>query len=77
VVDYKVAEAAKKNIAQVLKTYDRKAMIAGTIWLDELIKEVNSIKPNKKIIFPKYAYMGWISGYLIKRVTRQYTGFFK
>ncbi|MBI1780136.1 MAG: tetratricopeptide repeat protein [Sphingobacteriales bacterium] len=77
VVDYKIAEAAKKNIAQVLKTYDRKAMIAGTIWLDELIKEVNTIKPDKKIIFPKYAYMGWISGYLIKKVTRQYTGFFK
>lgn len=77
ITDYNVSEAAKKNIAQVLKTYDRKAMIAGTIWLDELIKEINSIKPDKKIIFPKYAYMGWISGYLIKKVTRQYTGFFK
>ncbi|RTL60981.1 MAG: hypothetical protein EKK37_02165 [Sphingobacteriales bacterium] len=77
VTDSMVAEAARKNIAQVLKTYDRKAMIAGTIWLDELIKEINSIKPDKKIIFPKYAYMGWISGYIIKKVTHQYTGFFK
>lgn len=77
VTNYNVAEASKKNIAQVLKTFDRKALVAGSIWLDELVKEVNSLNPNRKIIYPKYAFMGWISGYIIKKVTRQYTGLAK
>lgn len=77
VTAYSVAEASRKNIVQVLKTFDRKALIAGSIWLDELINEVNSINPDKKIIYPKYAYMGWISGYIIKKATRQYTGLVK
>ena len=66
--------AALKNINRVLKTYDQKAMLAGTIWLDELIKVINNVNPAKKIIYPKYAYVGWISGYIIKKVTQQYTG---
>ena len=77
ITSFPVAEASRKNIAQVLKTFDRKALIAGSIWLDELLKEVNSINPDKKIIYPKYAFMGWISGYIIKKVTRQYTGLVK
>jgi tetratricopeptide (TPR) repeat protein len=77
VTNYTVAEASKKNISQVLKTFDRKALIAGSIWLDELVKQVNTANPDKKIIYPKYAFMGWISGYIIKKATRQYTGLAK
>ena len=68
------ARASQKNINRVLNTYDRKALLAGTIWLDELIKEINTINPGKKFIYAKYAYVGWISGYIIKKVTQQYTG---
>lgn len=66
--------AAQKNIKRVLATYDKKALLAGTIWLDELIKEINTMNPSKKFIYAKYAYVGWISGYIIKKVTQQYTG---
>ena len=68
------ARASQKNINRVLNTYDRKALLAGTIWLDELIREINTINPGKKFIYAKYAYVGWISGYIIKKVTQQYTG---
>jgi hypothetical protein len=68
------ARASQRNINRVLNTYDRKALLAGTIWLDELIKEINTINPGKKFIYAKYAYVGWISGYIIKKVTQQYTG---
>ena len=64
----------QKNINRVLNTYDKKALLAGTIWLDELIKEINTMNPSKKFIYAKYAYVGWISGYIIKKVTQQYTG---
>ena len=68
------AQASQKNIGRVLKTYDRKALLAGTIWFDNLIHEVNTLNPSKKFIYVKYAYVGWISGYIIKKVTQQYTG---
>ena len=68
------ARASMKNINRVLKTYDQKALLAGSIWLDELIQQVNTINPSKKFIYPKYAYVGWISGYIIRKVTRQYMG---
>jgi len=68
------ARASMKNINRVLKTYDQKALLAGAIWLDELVQQVNSLNPAKKFIYPKYAYVGWISGYIIKKVTQQYTG---
>lgn len=68
------ARASQRNINRVLNTYDRKALLAGTIWLDELVKEINTVNPGKKFIYAKYAYVGWISGYIIKKVTQQYTG---
>ena len=68
------ARASLRNINRVLKTYDQKALLAGAIWLDELIQQVNTTNPNKKFVYPKYAYVGWISGYIIKKVTQQYTG---
>ncbi len=66
--------ASLRNINRVLKTYDQKALLAGAIWLDELIQQVNTINPAKKFVYPKYAYVGWISGYIIKKVTQQYLG---
>ncbi|MEI7470625.1 MAG: hypothetical protein WCJ85_00105 [Chitinophagaceae bacterium] len=71
------AAIIQKNFNRAINTYDQKALLAGTIWLDELMKEINTQNPSKKIIYPKYAYVGWISGYIIKKVTQQYTGFVK
>jgi hypothetical protein len=67
------AEVARKNINRVFKTYDQKALMSGAIILDELVKKVNAANPNKKFIYPRYGYVGWISGYIIKKVTHQYT----
>lgn len=67
------AEIAKRNINRVFKTYDQKALTAGAIILDELAKKISNGNPNKKFIYPRYGYVGWISGYIIKKVTHQYT----
>lgn len=67
----------QKNITRVVNTYDQKSLLAGAIWLDELVKQINSLNPGKKIIFPKYAYVGWISGYIIKKVNQQFLGLMK
>lgn len=71
------ARDSQKNINRVLKTFDQKAMLAGVIWLDELIQQVNSINPDKKFIYPRYAYVGWISGYIMDKINKQYTGLAK
>ncbi len=67
------AAASMANIKRVVNTYDQKALLAGSIWLDELIQQVNTVNPNKKLIFPRYAYVGWISGYIIDKISKQYT----
>lgn len=66
------AAASYANIKRVVNTYDQKALLAGAIWLDELIQQVNTINPNKKYIYPRYAYVGWISGYIIDKISKQY-----
>ena len=71
------ATVTEKNINRVVNTYDQKALLAGAIWLDELIKQINTINPDKKFIFPKYAYVGWISGYIAKKVNQQFVGLIK
>lgn len=71
------ARESQKNINRVLKTFDQKALLAGVIWLDELVQQVNSINPGKKFIYPRYAYVGWISGYIMDKINKQYTGLAK
>ncbi|MGB3007346.1 MAG: tetratricopeptide repeat protein [Chitinophagaceae bacterium] len=68
------AQASLANISRVVKTYDQKALLAGAIWLDEVIKEVSKVNTAKKFIFPRYAYVGWISGYIMDKISKQYTG---
>lgn len=70
---YEDVVSVEKNITRAVNTYDQKALLAGIIWLDELIKQINVINPGKKFIYPKYAYVGWISGYIIKKVNQQFT----
>jgi len=67
------AAASLTNIKRVVNTYDQKALLAGSIWLEELLLQVNKVNPNKKFIFPRYAYVGWISGYIIDKISRQCT----
>ncbi|MGQ0738067.1 MAG: tetratricopeptide repeat protein [Bacteroidota bacterium] len=67
------AAASLANIKRAVNTYDQKALLAGSIWLEELLQQVNTVNPNKKFIFPRYAYVGWISGYIIDKISKQYT----
>ncbi|MFZ1528835.1 MAG: tetratricopeptide repeat protein [Ferruginibacter sp.] len=72
--DKEVETASLKTIGRVLKTYDQKALVSGAIWLDELVQQVNTLNPGKKLIFVRNSYVGWISGYIMEKVNRQFTG---
>ncbi len=67
------AAASMANIRRVISTYDQKALLVGSIWLDELAVQLSNSNPNKKFIFPRYAYVGWISGYIMDKISKQYT----
>ncbi len=70
VTDNETVTLAISNIKRAAKTYDQRALTTGAIILDELVKRIS---PGKKFIYPRYGYVGWISGYIIKKVTHQYT----
>lgn len=68
------AAATRANIKRVLETYDARALLAGSVWLGELVKQLTGNDLTKKMIFPRYAYVGWISGYILEQISRQYKG---
>lgn len=63
---------ARKTISRAQNTYDQQSLIAGAIWIDGLMKELNTTQPVKRFYFSKYAYVGWISGYISRAVAEEY-----
>jgi tetratricopeptide (TPR) repeat protein len=63
---------ARKTISRAQNTYDQESLIAGAVWIDGLMKELNSTQPVKRFYFSKYAYVGWISGYISRAVAEEY-----
>ncbi|MEP6749779.1 MAG: tetratricopeptide repeat protein [Bacteroidota bacterium] len=63
---------ARKTISRAQNTYDQQSLIAGAVWIDGLMKELNTTQPVKRFFFSKYAYVGWISGYISRAVAEDY-----
>ena len=63
---------ARKTISRAQNTYDQESLIAGAIWIDGLMKELNTTQPVKRFYFSKYSYVGWISGYISRAVAEEY-----
>jgi tetratricopeptide (TPR) repeat protein len=63
---------ARKTISRAQNTYDQESLIAGAVWVDGLMKELNATQPLKRFYFSKYAYVGWISGYIARAVAEEY-----
>lgn len=63
---------ARKTISRAQNTYDQESLVAGAIWIDGLMKELNATQPVKRFYFSKYAYVGWISGYIARAVAEDY-----
>jgi len=63
---------ARKTISRAQNTYDQESLIAGAVWVDGLMKELNTTQPVKRFYFSKYAYVGWISGYISRAVAEDF-----
>lgn len=63
---------ARKIISRAQNTYDQQSLIAGAIWIDGLMNELNTTQPVKRFYFSRYAYVGWMSGYISRAVAEEY-----
>jgi hypothetical protein len=72
ITNEKLAMDARKTISRAQNTYDQESLIAGAIWVDGLMKELNTTQPAKRFYFSKYAYVGWISGYISRAVAEEF-----
>ena len=63
---------ARKTLSRAQNTYDQQSLIAGAVWVDGLMKELNTTQPVKRFYFSKYAYVGWISGYISRAVAEEF-----
>jgi hypothetical protein len=63
---------ARKTISLAQNTYDQESLLAGAVWIDGLMKELNATQPTKRFFFSKYAYVGWISGYISRAVAEDF-----
>lgn len=68
----KTMHDARINISRAQNTYDQESLIAGAIWVDGLVHELNATQPAKRFYFPKYGYVGWISGYIARAVAEEF-----
>lgn len=71
--DDKVFEKAKSEIEKVRTTFDQEALIAGSTWLDALINDLNQSGPRKKLYFARQGVVGWLTGYILKVVSDEYS----
>lgn len=60
---------AEKQIARTHTTFSKDNLVAGTLLARGILSEMQRVGvSDKHFIFSRYAYVGWISGYIVKKV---------
>ena len=60
---------AEKQVDRTHTTFTQDNLIAGALLVKSIIDEMQRIGvKDKHFIFSRYAYVGWISGYIVKKV---------
>ena len=60
---------AEKLVARTNTTFNKDNIIAGTLLVRGILSEMQRLGVSgKHFIFSRYAYVGWISGYIVKKV---------
>jgi tetratricopeptide (TPR) repeat protein len=70
--DENVRLNARNTINRAQNTYDQEALLAGAVWVEGLMNELNATQPSKRFFFSRYSYVGWISGYIAREVAEGY-----
>lgn len=69
IVDGNELAEAEKQIARTHTTFNKDNIIAGALLARGILSEMQRLGVSgKHFIFSRYAYVGWISGYIVKKV---------
>jgi tetratricopeptide (TPR) repeat protein len=63
---------AKKQIGNSKSTFTQDNIIAGAMLLQGIVNEMDSTGAKKKFVFVRFGSVGWISGYIVKRIDAGY-----
>lgn len=71
IADEKALDLAKTTLEKVRTTFDQESIIAGSLWLNAMMKEYCNSSTPKRFYFPKYGVIGWLSGYIVKQISEE------
>jgi hypothetical protein len=72
ITDEPLRKAAEDNVKRAKASFTREEMIAGAIILDAMVSSLTSETSGKKFYYARYGYIGWITGYVMEAVTKEY-----
>jgi tetratricopeptide (TPR) repeat protein len=72
ITDEPLRLAAQENVKRAKASFTREEMIAGAIILDAVVNSLASETSGKKFYYARYGYIGWITGYVMEAVTKEY-----
>jgi len=72
ITDEALRDKAQSEINRVTENFDREELIAGAIILNEISERYNQPTHNKRFVYARRGYIGWLTGYLMDHVTNQY-----
>ncbi len=72
IADTTLRKMAMENILQAQKDFPQEQLIAGLTILEGLLTEYGSTPPTKKFYYARQGYIGWITGYIIREIKREY-----
>ena len=61
-----------ENIVQAQKDFPQEQLIAGLTILEALLTEYSKAPPSKKFYYARQGYIGWITGYIMREIQKEY-----
>lgn len=72
IADTTLRKMARANIEQAKRDFGQEQLIAGITILEALLTEYGKTPPTKKFYYARQGYIGWITGYIMREITREY-----
>lgn len=72
ITDLSVRTTAEKDMATIQSQLTEKQLIAGSLWLDALMKQYNAASSPKRFVFVRNAGIGWVTGKFLETINYEY-----
>ncbi|WP_080240486.1 tetratricopeptide repeat protein [Spirosoma rigui] len=72
ITDRTVRETVENDLTNLDKQLDEKHLIAGTLWLESIMKAYNNGSSPKRFVFIRNADTGWVTGKFLETINYEY-----